>query len=305
MRLLILGGSGFLSGTLAREARAKGDQVSILSRGLKPIPEGTSLIQADRNDLQGTAQALANHGPWDLVVDCIGYNAEDARQDLELFTSRCNHLLFISTDFVYHPRYRSIPQSETEAIYATEGYGEKKRAAEEVLLAAGTRDLKWTIFRPSHIYGPGSQLGCLPLHSRDPHLLAHLKKPSVLRLVGGGSFLQHPVYAPDLAKTLLDIPGRDNCDGQIFNIANPDVISSRKYYELISDILGVEVTFEEVDTKNYLVEDPRKAPFCCDRVQDLTLLKRSGLALPQTSLKDGLTHHIEWLRGTLKVPRGR
>jgi len=51
MRLLILGGSGFLSGTLAREARAKGDQVSILSRGLKPIPEGTSLIQADRNDL--------------------------------------------------------------------------------------------------------------------------------------------------------------------------------------------------------------------------------------------------------------
>lgn len=298
MRLLILGGSGFLSGTLAREAQAQGDDVSILTRGIKPTPNGVRQIQADRKDHLGTARALAKLGPWDLVVDCIGYEAEDARQDLELFTAHCRHLVFISTDFVYHPRHRSIPQPEAGAIYYSEGYGGQKRAAEEVFLTAGTQNLKWTIFRPGHIYGPGSQLGCLPRHGRDPHLIAHLKKGTALRLVGGGRFLQHPVYAPDLAKTILDIPERDNCAGQIFNIANPDVISSRRYYELIAEILGVEVTIEEVETETYLVEEPSQAPFCCDRVSDLTLLKRSGLILPKTNLKDGLTRQIEWLQQT-------
>ena len=31
--------------------------------------------------------------------------------------------------------------------------------------------MQWTILRPCHIYGPGSQLGCLPLHGRDPKLI--------------------------------------------------------------------------------------------------------------------------------------
>jgi hypothetical protein len=38
--------------------------------------------------------------PFDLVIDSIGFNADDARQDLECFADLTRHLVFISTDFV-------------------------------------------------------------------------------------------------------------------------------------------------------------------------------------------------------------
>src|SRR5690606_32991956 len=120
------------------------------------------------------------------------------------------HFVFISTDFVYSPHDRPVPQSEDPASYLLDGYGGKKRLAELVLTGAGTGALPWTIFRPSHIYGPGSLLGCLPAHSRDPALLRHLREGNPLRLVDGGRFLQHPVYAPDLARTILSVPGNSN-----------------------------------------------------------------------------------------------
>src|SRR3954466_13190771 len=104
MKVLILGGSGFLSGTMARCAQRDGHTVTIVTRGTKPIPAGMQNIVADRKDRPAFAQAIAqsNHS-WDLVVDCIGFDADDARQDLEVFASRAGQLVFISTDFVLSP----------------------------------------------------------------------------------------------------------------------------------------------------------------------------------------------------------
>ncbi|MDP6453177.1 MAG: FtsX-like permease family protein, partial [SAR202 cluster bacterium] len=48
--------------------------------------------------------------------------------------------------------------------------------------------------------GPGSLLGCLPEHGRDPELIEKLQAGDTLRLVGGGHFLQQPIYAEDLAE---------------------------------------------------------------------------------------------------------
>lgn len=295
MRLLILGGSGFLSGTLAREALALGHEVTILTRGQRPVPNNTSVIQADRKDRSAFTSALTNEKNWDLVVDSIGFDAEDAHQDLAVFSGRCGRFAFISTDFVYDPLRRKVPQSEEDAFYLSDGYGGDKRRAEEIFLQAGTATLSWTIFRPSHIYGPGSQLGCLPLHGRDPLLIGRFKKSEPLRLIGGGRFLQHPVFAPDLARSILSLHHNDQAAGKIFNIANPDIVESRHYYEIIADILGVPAFFEDIPTEAFLQEQPDKTPFCCDRVYDLSLLKASGLEMPATSIRGGLHRHVHFL----------
>ena len=134
-KILILGGSGFLSGTLARTALALGSETWVLTRNRRPLPDGVHAIVADRKDPNAIARSIANATTqWDLVVDCIGYQPADAVQDLTLFRERTPHLVFISTDFVFDPTQRQFPQAEESDHYAQSGYGGDKRRCELELL---------------------------------------------------------------------------------------------------------------------------------------------------------------------------
>ena len=50
MKLLILGGSGFVSGRLAQIAIAQGHEVWCVTRGNRPIPEGVHALTCDAHD---------------------------------------------------------------------------------------------------------------------------------------------------------------------------------------------------------------------------------------------------------------
>jgi len=299
LRILIIGGSGFVSGTLARMAVKMGHEVTVVTRGQRPLPNGVQVITVDRNDRAAFSRQIAAHGvQWDLVMDAIGYTPDDARQDVEVFSGRTARLVFISTDFVYDPKHRKIPQPENDAVFASDGYGGLKRGAEIVLENTAPAGLPWTILRPSHIYGPGSLPGCLPLHGRDPHLIDHMLGGQPLRLIEGGRYLQHPVFAPDLAATILSAAGNPGGIGRTLNVAGPDVIESRDFYQTLGRLLAREVTIEPVKVGEFLAEHPEKAPFCCDRVYDLSELIASGLTLPATSLEAGLRQQLEFSGST-------
>jgi nucleoside-diphosphate-sugar epimerase len=288
MNVLIIGGSGFVSGTMAREALAAGHDVWAVTRGRRPLPEGARPIVADRTDRAAFQQAIDQADAlWDLVIDCIGFNADDARQDVELFEVRGKHLVFISTDFVYDPVERPWCVNEQYDRFDTSPYGRGKRNAEQILLRMAG-DLPVTILRPCHIYGPGAQLGCLPLHGRDPELLDRMRRREALRLVGGGHFLQQPVFVTDLARMALSCWDNGQTHGEIYLAAGPEVIESWRYYRIIADILGVELKVEEVPVSGYLAEHPEHRSFCAHRVYDMDKAERAGLAVPETSMADGL-----------------
>ena len=48
MKILILGGSGFVSGTLARLALARGHQVWAVTRGQRALPQGVTGLAVGR-----------------------------------------------------------------------------------------------------------------------------------------------------------------------------------------------------------------------------------------------------------------
>lgn len=294
MNVLILGGSGFLSGTMVREALAAGHSVWGLSRGNKPVPDGATALVADRHDREAFARAIGDAGVmWDLVVDCIGFNADDARQDVDVFANHAGHLVFISTDMVNSPVKRPWRIDESFDRFDTAPYGANKRAAEEVLLAADHATLPITILRPGHIYGPGSQLGCLPLHGRDPRLIETMQAGRPLKLIGGGHFLQQPVFAPDLAAMAFSCVGNDRCVGEVYLAPGPDVIASWVYYEIIADVLGVELKVEETSITAYLQEFPDRLGFCCHRAYSNEKAKAHGLAAPATPLAEGLAVQVK------------
>lgn len=293
LKILLVGGSGFVSGALARLALSYGHRVWAVTRGQRPLAPGITGIVADRRNRPAFAQAIANTGArWDLVVDCVGFEPDDAAQDLAVFRERAEHLVFVSTDFVYDPDHRRFPQSEETDHYLSEGYGGLKRACELVFLQAETKPLAWTILRPCHIYGPGSLLGCLPLHSRDADLLARLRRGEPLKLVGGGHFLQQPILAADLAATILSCYGNRNSHGQIYLTAGPEIIESWQYYQLIAETLSVPLQVEEIPVGQFLAEQPDRRSFICHRIYDLSKLRTHGLHSPATPIRDGLRQHV-------------
>ena len=298
MKILIIGGSGHVSGALARSAVAKGHEVWTITRGRRPLPEGVHSLIADRHDHDAMEKVIAEQEmAWDLVVDCICYELPDIRQDMQLFRRRASQFVLVSTDFVYDPARRRFPQPEETEYWAGTGgateYGCKKRRCEEELVQGDTGDLAWTIVRPCHIYGAPSELGCLPLHGRDPRLIERLRHGESLQLVGGGHFLQQPVLVDDLADTILSVAGNHDACRAVFNVAGPDIIESWQYYQIVADVLGEKLTVEEIPVGPYLEGHPETAPFLCHRIYDLRRIEACKLSLPSTAIADGLRLHVE------------
>ena len=301
MNILVIGGSGHVSGAVVRTALSKKYKVWTVTRGQRPLTHGVTSLVADRHDMKAMRDIIGQQGvKWDMVVDCICYEPEDMLQDIELFRDRARQFVFVSTDFVYEPALRRFPQPEETEHYVSGGegslsYGGKKRCCELALINGDSGGMEWTILRPCHIYGPTSQLGCLPMHGRDPELIKKLREGVPLKLVGGGHFLQQPIFVDDLALTIVSVSGNKKACGKIFNMAGPDIIESRQYYQIIADILKVGLNIEEIPVTSYLAENPGGHPFMCHRIYDLGSLRAAGLAVPSTSIEDGLRLHVEGL----------
>lgn len=296
MRVLVIGGSGFLSGTVTQRAIAAGHDVWTVTRGRRAVPAGARRIVVDRHDTTGFAETVRSACPdYDIVIDCICFTAEDAAQDVEVFRGIVGRVVFISTDFVYAPDSRTFPQPEYPAVFLTEGYGGKKREAELVFESLASNDVPWTIVRPGHIYGPGSLLGCLPLHGRDKTLIDTIRAGRPLSLVGGGVFLQQPVFVDDLADLAIGLGTDPAARNTVFNAAGPDILESRRYYEIIGGALGRSVTIAEISISTFLEENPDKASFICHRVYTRDRIAATSTPAPATSIETGLARHVRSL----------
>lgn len=294
MKLLLIGGSGFISGALARTALARGWKVDCLTRGRRPVPDGVRPILADRQDIPAATAALrAAADTWDVVVDCIAYHPDDMRQDIDWFTGRCGRFIFISTDFVFDPDHRRFPQPVDSPLLDDDTYGGKKARCERLLHQSA--NLPWTIFRPNHVYGPGSLAGCLPQHCRDDQLIERLRRRESINLVGGGHFLQQPIFADDLANLVLSATDNHRAVRQTYPAAGPELIESSRYYQLLADDLNVPLNVREIPVDEHLRTSPADRPFLCHRVYDLQPLADHHLTIPSTSMADGLNKHLHWL----------
>lgn len=154
-RVLILGGTGWLSGHVARRWVDAGAEVTCLARGGRPAPDGAQLVIADRDDADAYA-ALADRA-WDEVVD-ISSRAAHVASAVAALAERAAHWTYVSTLSVYADE-TTIGADESAALAepAAPGdeyaYGREKVAAEASVRAAlGDRA---AIVRPGLIVGPG------------------------------------------------------------------------------------------------------------------------------------------------------
>ncbi|MGW6282800.1 NAD-dependent epimerase/dehydratase family protein [Kribbella sp. NPDC055071] len=160
MRILMLGGNGFVGRAIVADALTQGAEVASFSRGKSGTdlpPEVTQLV-GDRD--AGDYDALRN-GEWDAVVDLSGYQTKQVDEAMDVLGDRVGRYVFVSSHAVY---VRNLPPGTDETaprreplraadVLTNETYGPCKVACEDdVLERYGDRA---TIIRPGRVTGPG------------------------------------------------------------------------------------------------------------------------------------------------------
>lgn len=97
-KILVLGGTAWLSAEVARQAVAAGHDVTCLARGSGAFPSGVGELRADRS--APDAYAGARGGAFDLIVD-VARQPGQVRSALASLGSVDAHWAFVSTGSVY------------------------------------------------------------------------------------------------------------------------------------------------------------------------------------------------------------
>ncbi|TCC10512.1 NAD-dependent epimerase/dehydratase family protein [Kribbella soli] len=164
MRILMLGGNGFVGRAIVDDALAQGYEVTSFSRGKSgsPLPPGVTQLIGDRET--GDYSALRT-GEWDAVVDTSGFRTRDVDQAMDVLGDRVGRYVFISSHAVY---VRDLPAGTDETaprreplrdadVLTNDTYGRCKVACEDdVVERYGDRA---TLVRPGRVTGPGDSSG--------------------------------------------------------------------------------------------------------------------------------------------------
>jgi nucleoside-diphosphate-sugar epimerase len=162
MKLLMLGGTGFVGRAVVDEARTRGHRITLFNRGHHPPPAGTTALTGDRSTPDGLA-ALTG-GTWDAVIDTWSGRPAAVRDAARALDGHAGHYTYVSSRSVYAgttprtedaPVVDASPDSDDDSDYAA-----AKRGAE----LAAEQNFTGTVLhaRAGLILGPHENIGRLP-----------------------------------------------------------------------------------------------------------------------------------------------
>jgi len=245
IKILITGATGFLGRFLVDELIAGGyTDLTALARNtsnVSPLKDKkVEIIYADITDRPSLDSVRGN---WDVIFHCAGFVGNDA-QTLERINvigteNICRFALergvkkFLYTSSVaVNSGNTEIPLREDLPYKPTNKYGVSKMEAEKIAVGFREKGLPMLILRPCMVYGEG-----------EPHQMPLLAKIARFRL-----FII-PYFAADVRLHLVSVRNVAACfvrcmedpraEGEIFNIADEEVLTVRQLFEIASKALGV------------------------------------------------------------------
>ena len=249
MRVLFIGGTGFISTAVSRRAIAEGHELYLLNRGLRPADlPGSHRVTADIHNPAAVCAVLPDLA-FDVVVDWIAYAPADIERDLALFRGRVKQYVFISSASAYQkpPAHYLITES-TPLHNPYWEYSRNKIACEERLMQAYRAEgFPVTIVRPSLTYDPNFPIaiggwGCYTLADR-------LLRGRPIIVHGDGSSLWVVTHADDFGRGLLGLLGNARAVGHAFHITSDEVLTWDQIYQTIAAALGVEAQIVHIPSE--------------------------------------------------------
>ena len=276
-KILVTGGTTFVSKYVAEYFVKAGYEVYVLNRNTKPQVPGVKLIEADRHNLGNILKDIR----FDIVADITAYNAEDI---IDLYDAICSfdQYIMISSSAVY-PEYGIQPfleDSEKAPNKFWGAYGTDKIAAEEALLE---RVPDAYILRPPYLYGPMNNV------YREAFVFDCALADRKFYLPKDGDMKLQFFHVKDLCK-LMEVIIKDKPSEHVYNVGNKETILIKDWVTLCYKVLEKTPTFvnvyDDIEQRNYF------SFYNYEYYLDVT---RQSKIYPNTiSLEEGLKESADW-----------
>jgi len=248
LRILVLGGTGFIGPHFVNHAVARGHKVTTFTRGRRDadLPASVERLTGDRN---GQLDSLKGR-TWDAVIDDSATNPDWVRQSTELLKGSVGRYLFTSSTGVYYPYLkRGLDESDKPHLETvdpkdgSETFGVNKAKCEQLVQAAFGDT--FVVVRPTYIVGPGDTTDRFPYWP--------------VRLAKGGDVLApgqrvDPVAFVDV-RDLTEFYVKLLEDGRsgIYNAVGPAVpMTSRIFYETARTTINPEAKLVFIEDYDFL-----------------------------------------------------
>lgn len=277
MRVLILGGSGFIGSHITQRLVKRGHDVAVFARSPTPIADA-ELILGDRNHLQASSAAFRAFRP-EVVVDAIAYTEQQAHGLMAAFQSIAQRLVLLSSGDVYRAYdifYRRTdrppdpaPLAEDSPLrdqlfpyrgvpLAIEGFNSddyEKILVERV--AISHPELPATILRLPMVYGPGDSTG------QKRRFWAYLKRmedrrPAIVLDERTARWNAPWGYAEDVAEAVRLVVENPSAAGEIYNVCDQEPLDVRSWIQELAAVAGWSGDIVVVDRECPAPSLPRK-----------------------------------------------
>lgn len=241
-KILVTGGTTFVSKYVAEYFVNAGYEVYVLNRNTKQQVQGVKLIEGDRHNLGG----ILNDMLFDVVADITAYNEKDIFDFVKELGSFEQYIM-ISSSAVY-PEYGVQPfleESEKAVNKFWGAYGTDKIAAEKALLE---RVEDAYILRPPYLYGPMNNV------YREAFVFDCALADRKFYLPKDGDIKLQFFHVKDLCR-LMEVIINEKPEEHILNVGNVEAISIKEWVTKCYQSLGKTPTFvnvyEDIEQRNY------------------------------------------------------
>jgi len=251
MKVLIIGGSGIISGELCKVACDRGDEVTILNRGRRPEqldPRAKLLIGDVRlESVEELAAKITDH--YDVVADYLSYVPSDVEKMLKIVEDRCTQYIFISSATAYRDIGDQVYTEEVPVGECYWNYAQMKADCEHYL---ESRDLRcrYTIVRPYVTYG----------RTRLPYQVAPLQYYTIIDrikkhkpvVICGKDTRCTVTFAPEFAVGVYGLFLNEKAYGEAYHVTTHHHTTWAHIVTLVAEKLGEPLNLIDIP-KEYLL----------------------------------------------------
>jgi len=285
MKVLILGGSQFVSQELAKYMINQGYQVTIMTRGIRPLSYRGyhEHLLGDRRD--GAFLKRLENLPFDYIIDISAYT----REDVSLI---CDHInkenlkryVFCSTGGVYLPSHFKLGEDAAKGKNQLLGdYGLNKLEAENYLL--NRQDIPVSIFRPTYIYGPHNNI------YREGYFFDRLGQGPIPFPLSRVKIQFLHIY--DLVRFVESLMISDLAINQAYNISHESTYTFMDIFKVFESVLGIQGDYVAIDSKVH--RSVSYYPYYNMHYElSMKKLRDHGLYQPVYDLYEGLKVTYDW-----------
>ncbi|HYW44392.1 MAG TPA: NAD-dependent epimerase/dehydratase family protein [Bryobacteraceae bacterium] len=256
MKVMIIGGTGFISGQIAEKAAAAGHEVVLFNRGLRNPHASYDVVNGDANKLSAFKEELLALKP-DVVVHSMALTEQHAKELVSVFEGTKTQLIALSSADCYEalravnrgedradfPIREDAELSSTKHYYKSMGGGDYDKNLMTAVLMDAFKEGKVspTVFRLPMVYGPGDH----QYANRHGEIIRHIvdKQADLVMNTADQSSLFTYGYVENIAAAVVHSFGLPQTIGQIYNLGEPDVRTKRRWADLYAENAGHHFTY--------------------------------------------------------------